>query len=239
MTMLEVRGIHTYYDTSHILQGVTLSVAEGEIVAVLGRNGVGKTTLVRSIVGVTPPRAGQILYRGADLVGQPAHRITGQGIALVPQGRRVFASLSVRENLALGIRQARKGRSLGWTLDRVHQVFPILHERRDQPAIALSGGEQQMLACARALLSNPDLLLMDEPSEGLAPQKVRELAVVMTELKGSGLAVLLVEQKLSFAIRYADRAYVLSKGQIAFEGKPGALVADRSLLESLLGVASP
>ncbi len=235
--MLEVRNINTFYDTSHILQGVTLEVGKGEIVAVLGRNGVGKTTLVRSIVGVTPPRSGSILFQGRDLVGLPPHVITGMGIALVPQGRRVFASLSVQENLALGLRQARRGGPRDWTLPRVHAVFPILRERQDQPANALSGGEQQMLACARALLSNPDLLLMDEPSEGLAPQKVRELALVMAELRRSGLAVLLVEQKLSFAIRHADRVFVLSKGQIAFAGTPAELRAEHGLAERLLGVA--
>jgi branched-chain amino acid transport system ATP-binding protein len=235
--MLEIRDVHTYYDTSHILQGVSLSVGDGEIVAVLGRNGVGKTTLMRSIVGVTPPRRGRILYRGADIAGLPPHVITGRSIALVPQGRRIFASLSVRENLVLGIRAPQAGRAAAWTLERVHALFPILRERAGQRGTSLSGGEQQMLACARALLSNPDLLLMDEPSEGLAPQKVRELGGLMDELRRGGLSVLLVEQKLAFAVRYADRVYVMSKGEIAFEGRPDALVADRDLLERLLGVA--
>jgi branched-chain amino acid transport system ATP-binding protein len=234
--MLEVRDIYTYYDTSLILEGVSIDVPRGKVVAVLGRNGAGKTTLVRSIVGVTPPRRGHIRYEGDDLVGRPAHAITSRGIALVPQGRRIFASLSVRENLELGVRAPRQHGLAEWTLDRVYQVFPILNERRDQPGNALSGGEQQMLACARALLANPNLLLMDEPSEGLAPQKVRELGGVMDEIKASGVSVLLVEQKLPFAIRHADHVYVLVKGQVAFSGAPDELMADRIQLERLLGV---
>jgi branched-chain amino acid transport system ATP-binding protein len=235
--VLQVQDIHTYYDTSHILQGVSLEVGEGRIVCVLGRNGVGKTTLIRSIVGTTPPRQGRIFYRGAELTGLPPHIVTRKGIALVPQGRRIFASLTVRENLELGIRRDGSGAASRWTLDRIFEIFPILHERERQAGNALSGGEQQMLACGRALLSNPSLLLMDEPSEGLAPQKLRELGEVMAELKRGGLSVLLVEQKLSFAIRYADHVYALAKGQIAFDGPPQALVGDRALLERLLGVA--
>jgi len=234
---LLVRDIHTYYDTSHILQGVSLDVPAGQIVAMLGRNGAGKTTLVRSIVGVTPPARGSIHYRGVNLAGRPAHFITSRGIALVPQGRRIFASLSVRENLDLGVRPPGDAHARAWTLDRIFGLFPILLERQNQPGITLSGGEQQMLACARALLGNPSLLLMDEPSEGLAPQKVRELGAVMAELKRSGLSVLLIEQKLGFAIRYADHVYVLNRGQIAYDGPPDRLAGDRELLERLLGVA--
>jgi branched-chain amino acid transport system ATP-binding protein len=235
--VLQVDDIHTYYDTSHILQGVSLEVGEGRIVCVLGRNGVGKTTLIRSIVGTTPPRRGRIAYRGEALTGLPPHIVTRKGIALVPQGRRIFASLTVRENLELGIRRDDGAAGSRWTLGRIFELFPILHERQRQAGTALSGGEQQMLACGRALLSNPSLLLMDEPSEGLAPQKLRELGGVMAELKRSGLSVLLVEQKLSFAIRYADHVYVLAKGQIAFDGPPQTLMDDRALLERLLGVA--
>jgi len=202
----------------------------------LGRNGVGKTTLVRSIVGITPPRRGQILYEGHDLVGQASHVITSKGISLVPQGRRIFPSLSVRENLELGVRPVLEPGLSEWTLERIYQLFPILLERQHQPGGALSGGEQQMLACARALLGNPKLLLMDEPSEGLAPQRVRELGGVMDEVKRSGVSVLLVEQKLPFAIRYSDHVYVLAKGQVGFAGSPDQLMADRTQLERLLGV---
>jgi branched-chain amino acid transport system ATP-binding protein len=234
--MLQVRDIYTYYDTSLILQGVSIDVPRGKVVAVLGRNGVGKTTLVRSIVGITPPRRGRILYEGDDLVGKASHVITARGISLVPQGRRIFPSLSVLENLELGVRPALGQGLAEWTLKRVYEVFPILLERQHQPGGALSGGEQQMLACARALLSNPKLLLMDEPSEGLAPQKVRELGGVMDEVKRSGVSVLLIEQKLPFAIRYSDHVYVLAKGQVAFAGPPERLMANRAQLERLLGV---
>ena len=236
--MLEVRDTHVYYDTNYILQGVSLKVAAGQTVAVLGRNGVGKTTLIRSIVGVTPPRRGEVLFRERDIAGLPSYRITAMGIALVPQGRRIFASLSVRENLDLGMREATAAAGRRpWDLARIFALFPILQERQQQPGTTLSGGEQQMLACARALLSNPELLLMDEPTEGLAPQKVQELGRVIEEMRSDGLAILLVEQKLSFAARHADYVYVLNKGQIGFEGRPADLLADRDTQERLLGVA--
>jgi branched-chain amino acid transport system ATP-binding protein len=235
---LTVRDIQTYYGTSHILQGVSIDVAPGSIATVLGRNGAGKTTLIRSIMGSTAPRSGSIRYGDTPLHGLAPYEIARRGIALVPQGRRIFPALTVREHLDLGRRTA--GRPMpqdGWNIERVFAMFPVLEKRQKQLGITLSGGEQQMLACARALLANPLLLLMDEPSEGLAPQKVHELGVMMEELKRSGLAVLLVEQKLSFAMKYADHAYVLAKGQIAYDGSPSALAADRALLEQLLGVA--
>jgi branched-chain amino acid transport system ATP-binding protein len=236
--VLAVREIQTYYGTSHILQGVSIDVAPGRIVTVLGRNGAGKTTLIRSIMGTTAPRAGSIRYGDAQLDGLAPYEIARRGIALVPQGRRIFPALTVREHLDLGRRTSNRAPGAGgWTLERVFATFPVLANRQKQLGITLSGGEQQMLACARALLANPTLLLMDEPSEGLAPQKVHELGVMMEELKRSGLAVLLVEQKLSFAMKYADHAYVLAKGQIAYDGSPAALASDRALLEQLLGVA--
>jgi branched-chain amino acid transport system ATP-binding protein len=233
--MLSVEGLHTYYDTDHILQGVSLNVPEGSIVTVLGRNGVGKTTLIRSIFGLTPPRSGSITFDGHEIAGLPPHRIAQLGLGLVPQGRRIFPSLTVHENLLMGRRNA--ARPGPWTLERLLEIFPILDERRDALGGTLSGGEQQMLACARALIGNPRLLLMDEPSEGLAPQKVRELGDVIGEFRKSGLSVLLVEQKLGFALTCSDHVYVLAKGEIAYDGSPGALSADRTLLESLLGVA--
>jgi branched-chain amino acid transport system ATP-binding protein len=234
--MLEVRDTHTYYDTNYILQGVSLTIVAGQTAAVLGRNGVGKTTLIRSILGVAPPRSGEIRFRDRNIAGLAPYRVTAMGIALVPQGRRIFGSLSVRENLELGIR-ARRGGPAQWTLERVYALFPILRERQRQPGTTLSGGEQQMLACARALLSNPDLMLMDEPAEGLAPQKVRELGQVIETMRKDGLAILLVEQKMTFAVRHADYVYVLHKGQVGFAGKPDALLADRDAQERLLGVA--
>lgn len=233
--MLTVADVHTYYDTDHILQGVSLDVPEGRIVAVLGRNGVGKTTLVRSILGLTPPRSGHITFEGRELAGLLPHRIAQLGIGLVPQGRRIFPSLTVRENLQMGLRHG--GRNGPWTLERLLTIFPILAERRDAFGGTLSGGEQQMLACARALIGNPRLLVMDEPSEGLAPQKVRELGDVITEFRKSGLSVMLVEQKLGFALTCSDHVYVLAKGEIAYDGSPDALRTDRDLLERLLGVA--
>jgi branched-chain amino acid transport system ATP-binding protein len=235
--MLVVKDIHTYYDTNYILQGVSLAVPAGKTVLVLGRNGVGKTTLIRTIVGTTPPRRGAVLFKDRDIAGLPPHRITSMGIALVPQGRRIFPSLSVRENLDLGVRGAGATQRAAWDLGRIFDLFPILRERQDQPGTTLSGGEQQMLACARALLANPELLLMDEPSEGLAPQKVRELGAVIDEMRQSGLAILLVEQKMTFAIQYADYVYILHKGEIGFEGPPDALLADTGVQERLLGVA--
>jgi branched-chain amino acid transport system ATP-binding protein len=235
--MLVVEGINTYYDTGHILQGVSLTVPAGRTVTVLGRNGVGKTTLIRSIMGTTPPRSGTIRFMDQVITGLAPHAIANKGIALVPQGRRIFASLTVRENLELGIKPAAPDAPTVWTMDRIHQLFPILKERANQFGTSLSGGEQQMLAVARALLSNPKLLLMDEPSEGLAPQKVAELGGVINAIKQSGLSVLLVEQKITFALRFADEVHVLTKGTIGFSGTPAELSGDRALLERLLGVA--
>ncbi|HTG13137.1 MAG TPA: ABC transporter ATP-binding protein, partial [Candidatus Eisenbacteria bacterium] len=206
--MLEVDGIHTYYGESHVLHGVSLRVAPGEAVALLGRNGAGKTTAIRSIVGFTPPRAGRVLFEGQAIERWPAYRIARRGLALVPQGRRIFAPLSVRENLLLG------ARSEGWTLERVFELFPRLRERQAQLGGTLSGGEQQMLAIARALLTNGRLLLLDEPSEGLAPLIVREIGTTLQALKAQRIALLLVEQNYHLALRVADRVYVMNKGQI-------------------------
>jgi branched-chain amino acid transport system ATP-binding protein len=236
--MLEVRDAHTYYDTSHILQGVTLAVPEQRTVAVLGRNGVGKTTLVRTILGVNPPRAGKIMLRGKDVTGLLPYQITARGVALVPQGRRIFGSLSVRENLELGVYAGRAAKRKAWDLQKIYSLFPVLRTRLNQDGTTLSGGEQQMLACARALLSNPDLLLVDEPSEGLAPLIVCELGEVIAEMRRSGLAILLVEQKLAFAAKYADYVYILNKGRVAYESEPADLLANVRVQEQLLGVAS-
>ena len=234
--MLQVTDIHTYYESSYVLQGVSMRVGRGEVGAVLGRNGAGKTTLVRSIMGATPPRRGRVVFGGRDIAGLPPHAVASLGIGLVPQGRRIFPSLSVRENIELGEGRSRAP-SGPWNLARIFETFPVLNERRDQPGTALSGGEQQMLACARALVSNPQLLLMDEPSEGLAPQKVNELGAVMEEMRAGGLSVLLVEQKLPFAFKHADRVNILSRGAIVYDGTPAQLAADSNALERHLGVA--
>jgi branched-chain amino acid transport system ATP-binding protein len=229
--MLDVEGIHTYYGDSHVLHGVSLRVAPGEAVALLGRNGAGKTTAIRSIVGFTPPRAGRVVFEGRAIERWPSYRIARSGLALVPQGRRIFAPLSVRENLLLG------ARAEGWTLERVFALFPRLREREQQSGGTLSGGEQQMLAIGRALLTNSRLILLDEPSEGLAPQIVREIGRIMLALKAERLSLLLVEQNYHLALRVADRVYVMNKGQIVYEGTPAGLEAEEEVKRRYLGVA--
>jgi branched-chain amino acid transport system ATP-binding protein len=231
MSELVVDGIHTYYGESHILHGVSLAVAPGEAVALLGRNGAGKTTLIRSIVGFTPPRQGRVVWDGATIDRWPPYRIARSGIGLVPQGRRIFGPLTVRENLTLG------ARADGWTLERVFALFPRLRERQEQVGGTLSGGEQQMLAIGRALLTNGRLLLLDEPSEGLAPLVVREIGRIVKGLKGRGLSILLVEQNYHLALQVADRVYVMSKGQIVWEGTSARLRADEDTKRRYLGVA--
>ena len=228
---LEVEAIHTYYGESHVLHGISLRVEPGEVLAILGRNGMGKTTLIRSIVGFTPPREGRVRYKGADITRLPPFRMVELGMALVPQGRRVFPSLSVRENLEV----ARRGTGR-WNLEQVYALFPRLRERAANRANKLSGGEQQMLAIGRALMSNPELLLLDEPTEGLAPLLVREVGRVLDELKRGGLSILLVEQNLGLAIGVADRVHVLSRGQIVHAGTPGELMRDEDVKTRYLGV---
>jgi len=229
--VLAVHDVHTYYGESHVLHGVSLDVAPGEVVAILGRNGMGKTTLIRSIVGFTPPREGHVRYKGVDITRRPPFRMVDMGMALVPQGRRVFPSLSVRENLEV----ARHGQGR-WSLEQVYALFPRLRERAANRANKLSGGEQQMLAIGRALMSNPELLLLDEPTEGLAPLLVREVGRVIAELKRGGLSILLVEQNLGLAISVADRVHVLSRGQIVHAGTPGELMRDEDVKARYLGV---
>jgi branched-chain amino acid transport system ATP-binding protein len=229
--VLDVADLHTYYGESHVLHGVSLSVADGEVLTILGRNGMGKTTLIRSIIGFTPPREGTIRLRGDDVTGWAPYRLVERGMALVPQGRRVFPSLTVRENLDV----ARRGDGR-WSIDRVHELFPRLRERASNRANKLSGGEQQMLAIGRALMSNPALLLLDEPTEGLAPLLVREVGRVIGELKREGLSILLVEQNLPLALSVADRVHILSRGHIVYGGRPDALAADEDVKSRLLGV---
>jgi branched-chain amino acid transport system ATP-binding protein len=230
--VLELAGIHTYYGDSHVLHGVSLTVNDGEVLTILGRNGMGKTTLIRSIIGFTPPREGSVRLKGQDVAGWPPYRLVERGMALVPQGRRVFPSLTVRENL--DVARAGTGR---WNLDRVYELFPRLRERAANRANKLSGGEQQMLAIARALMSNPELLLLDEPTEGLAPLLVREVGRILGELKREGLSILLVEQNLPLALGVADRVHILSRGQIVYSGVPAALAGDEAVKSRYLGVA--
>src|SRR5688572_30001774 len=235
--LLAVRDIHTYYGDSYVLQGLTLELGAGRVVAILGRNGMGKTTLIRSVAGLTPPRQGDILFRGRSLRGRPPYAIAQLGIALVPQGRRIFRSLSVRENLLLpmsGLARPRPGR---WTLEAVLKEFPQLAERMDHGGGALSGGEQQMLAVGRALMANPDLILMDEPSEGLAPRLVQQIESIMKRVRGHGHAVLLVEQNFALAMAVADHVHVVASGRLVFGGTPRELQAAPAVLDQHLGVA--
>ena len=230
--MLEVRDIHTYYGDSHVLQGVSLSLTRGQVVGILGRNGMGKTTLIRSIIGFTPPRRGQILFKDRDITAWSSNRAVGFGLGLVPQGRRVFPSLSVMENLTVAV----KGDSGPWTVARVLELFPRLRERGAHRAGKLSGGEQQMLAIARALMTNPELLLMDEPTEGLAPLLVREVGRVIESLKAQGLSILLVEQNLPLALRVADHVHVLSRGRVVHSSVPDALWRNEEIKSRYLGL---
>jgi branched-chain amino acid transport system ATP-binding protein len=229
---LAVQGLHAYYGESHVLQGVDFEVARGEAVALIGRNGAGKTTTIASIAGLLRPRGGSVRVHGDDLTGVPPHRVARAGVALVPQGRRVFSDLSVAENLAVAARPAPNG----WDEPRVLELFPSLARRRGVRGDQLSGGEQQMLAIARALMRNPTVLLLDEPSEGLAPKLVDQVGEILARLRASGLALLLVEQNLGLATRVGQRVLVMNKGTIVFAGTPGELAADRDVETRYLGV---
>ena len=230
--MLEVREIHTYYGDSHVLQGISLKVEKGKVVGLLGRNGMGKTTLIRSIVGFTPPRQGQVLFKERNITAWSSNRSINLGLGLVPQGRRVFSSLSVFENLAV----ADKRNGGPWNLERVMELFPRLRERRAIRAGKLSGGEQQMLAIARALMTNPELLLMDEPTEGLAPLLVREVGRIIENLKSQGLSILLVEQNLPLALRVSDEIHVLSRGRVVHSCLPQELWQNDEIKSKYLGL---
>jgi branched-chain amino acid transport system ATP-binding protein len=231
--MLTLNDIHTYYGESHILQGISLTVDQGEAVALLGRNGVGKSTTIKSIIGFTPPRRGQIFLREVEITRLPSHRTARLGVGLVPQSRGIFPNLTVRENITLA---ARNKRADGWTLERALETFPPLARRLKNLGSQLSGGEQQMLAIARALMTNPELLLLDEPSEGLAPLIVAEIGRIINELKAQGLSILLVEQNLNLALNIVDRLYVMNKGRIVFTGSPGDLRAQPEVMHQYLGV---
>jgi len=233
MAILEVHDIHTYYGDAYVLQGLSLSLQQGQILGLLGRNGVGKTTLVNSIVGFNPPRRGKILFKGEDITGNASFATVRNGMGLVPQGRRVFPTLSVEENLLVAERSLDRH---GWNLGRVYKLFPRLQERRNQRARTLSGGEQQMLAIGRGLMSNPDCLIMDEPSEGLAPIIIQGVWEAIGTLKQEGLSILLVEQNAHLALKLVDYVHVLSKGQVVYSALPQDLWANDDIKSRYLGI---
>lgn len=213
--MLTVKDMHTYYGESHILHGVSLEVKQGNVSALLGRNGMGKTTTIHSIMGLVPPKKGKVIFDGKEIQGKPSYQISKAGIGLVPQGRRIFPNLTVKENLLTTYRPEADG----WNLEKIYEMFPRLKERQTSMGGNLSGGEQQMLSIGRALMTNPKLLLLDEPSEGLSPLMVREVIKIIKKLKESGMSMLLVEQNLAMAAELSDEIYILNKGTVVFKGK--------------------
>jgi branched-chain amino acid transport system ATP-binding protein len=233
MNVLEAQGLQTFYGKSHILHGVGLEVREGEIVTLLGRNGAGKSTTLRSLVGLTPPREGTIRVFGQTTQGWPPHRVAALGVGFVPEGRRIFPSLTVDENLRVPLE-----RTGPWTIPRVYELFPRLAERRASRGRQLSGGEQEMLAIARALLLNPRLLMLDEPSQGLAPLIVRQVFEVVGGMRREGMSVLLVEQNVRAAVEIADRAYVLDDGRVAYEGPAAEFAKDEERVRALAGASA-
>jgi len=230
---LTAEGLHTYYGKSHILHGVSLSVAEGKITALLGRNGAGKTTTLRSLMGLTPAREGKITIFGEDTTRWPTFRVAAAGVGYVPEGRRIFANLSVEENLKVPLE--REG---PWTIERIYKLFPRLEERKSNRGRQLSGGEQEMLSIGRALLLNPRLLILDEPSQGLAPLIVREVFRIVQQMKAEGISVLLVEQNVRAAVEIADRAYVLDHGQVVYSGSAAEFGADEARVRALAGASA-
>jgi branched-chain amino acid transport system ATP-binding protein len=233
MAILDVQDIHTYYGEAYVLQGLSLKIERGQIVGLLGRNGVGKTTLVNSIVGFNPPRRGRILFKDGDITLKSSFETVRGGMGLVPQGRRVFPTLAVEENLLV----AERGHArTGWGLERVYTMFPRLRERRFQRAKTLSGGEQQMLAIGRALMTNPDCLIMDEPSEGLAPIIIQGLWEVIGQLKREGMSILLVEQNAHLALKHVDYVNIVSKGRVVYASSPDELKANDEIRSRYLGI---
>jgi branched-chain amino acid transport system ATP-binding protein len=230
---LVARDVHAFYGKSHILHGVSLEVAEGRITTLLGRNGAGKTTTLRSLMGLTPARQGSITIFGTETTRFPPFRVAAMGVGYVPEGRRVFANLTVEENLRVPLE-----RSGPWTIDRIFQLFPRLGERRMNRGRQLSGGEQEMLAIGRALLVNPKLLMLDEPSQGLAPLVMREVFRVIAEMRREGISVLLVEQNARMSLEIADHAYVLDDGRVAYSGSAAELAADEARVEALAGASA-
>ena len=236
--MLEVKDIHSYYGKSHILHGVSLELKAGELVCLLGRNGVGKSTTLKSIMGVVKPKQGSIRFNDQELVGKAPYEIARLGVGYVPEDRRIFRSLTVHENLLMGIKAGQKNGAGegGWTIDRVYELFPRLQDRCNNKGGYLSGGEQQMLTVVRTLMGNPKVILVDEPTEGLAPLIVKDVLDMLATVRKSGVTVLMVEQNFKAAIKVADRFYIMSKGQMVFEGNTEALLAAEDVRKNYLEV---
>lgn len=230
--MLKVQDIHTYYGRSYVLQGIDLEVKPGEVIAILGRNGMGKTTLMSSIIGFNHPRRGLIHYGGQDVTHLKPYRIARLGISLVPQGRQIFPSLTVEENLKVVFHKA----AHEWNFEKILELFPFLKQRRRHTGDALSGGEQQMLAIGRSLMTNPSLLLMDEPTEGLSPLLVNTVGQVVRQLHNERMSILLVEQKLAFALKYTDFIHIMVKGKIVFSSRPKELEENHQVRAEYLGI---
>jgi branched-chain amino acid transport system ATP-binding protein len=224
--MLEVRDLHAYYGKSHILQGVDLAVRDREIVSILGRNGVGRSTTLKAIMGDVPPQ-GAIVFKGEPIAGLKSYEIAKRGIGYVPENRDIFGSLTVEQNLVLGVKAGRK--ATRWSMEDTYQLFPVLRERCDTPAGVLSGGEQQMLTMCRTLMGDPDLIMIDEPTEGVAPQVIERIADLLQRIAERGISILLVEQKLTIAMRISHRLYVMGHGRIVFEGTPADLRANEDV----------
>jgi len=236
--VIQVRNIHSFYGKSHILHGVSLELKQGELVCLLGRNGVGKSTTLKSIMGIVRPLTGNVLFNGRELVGRHPFQIARRGVGYVPEDRRIFKSLTVHENLLMGVQKAKDSGvcEAPWTIDKIFQIFPNLRERRNNKGSHLSGGEQQMLTVARTLMGNPKLILVDEPTEGLAPLIVKDVLEMLAAVRKSGVTVLMVEQNFKAAIKVADRFYVMAKGQMVFDGDKAALLAAEDVRKNYLEV---
>ncbi len=234
--LMTVTEINTFYEESHILQGISLEIDLGEVVSLLGRNGVGKTTTLKSIMGLVPPKSGEVLFKGVSISRLPAYEIAKRGVGYVPEDRRIFPRLTVNENLIMGIKPGQEQRENGWSIEKIYGYFPSLKARDKQKGAHLSGGEQQMLTIARALMGNPEVILLDEPTEGLAPLIVKTVEQVVRDIHDHGVAILLVEQNMRVALRLASRFYIMSKGKIVFHGSSQALMAAEDVRKQYLEV---
>jgi branched-chain amino acid transport system ATP-binding protein len=236
--LLELKDVHTYYGKSHVLQGVSMQLKQGELVSLLGRNGVGKTTTINSIMGLASPRHGNILFEGKELMGKQPHEIARIGVGVVPETRRIFGNLTVHENLLIGMKTAKDKTARGeaWTLDRIYDSIPLLKRLQNHLGKYLSGGEQQALTVARTLMGNPRLILVDEPTEGLAPLIVKDILTMLSNVRNSGVTVLMVEQNFKAAVKIADRFYIMGKGHMVFEGDEKQLLAAEEVRKTYLEV---